>query len=55
MEQSGTDPADNGCIAIKVGQCGKVVKVNLGKGLCVMAREYKGFQTYEMNGVAEKI
>ena len=55
LEQSGEKPADNGCIAVKIWQCGRTVKQNEGKGLCVMARDYKGFGNQGINGVAEKI
>ena len=54
MEQLGEKSEDNGCYAVKVGNQGRSVKLNTGKALCVLARDYKGFGNQEMNGVAER-
>lgn len=53
LEQFGKKSADNGCYPIKVGKQGREVKINNGKALCILARDYKGFGNQEMNGVAE--
>lgn len=39
--------------AVKVSKQGKQVKLNDGKALCLLARDYKGFGNQEMNGVIE--
>lgn len=39
--------------AVKISNQGKQVKLNDGKALCLLARDYKGFGNQEMNGVIE--
>ena len=55
MEQLGEKPENNDCYAVKIGEQGRCIKPNIGKALCLLARDYKGFGNQEMNGVAERI
>ena len=55
MEQPGETSAHDDCRAVKVGKQGNEIKLNTGKALCLLARDYKGFGNQEMNGVIEKI
>lgn len=43
MEQFRATSAYNDCRAVKVGKQGNEIKLNTGKALCLLARDYKGF------------